>query len=74
MAYLLQVPDLAENLVAGYRTSKVIGATPSRRDLLYHHLFSSQAPNCVSEPAEIQLALETVSQALSTLKAHKTIT
>lgn len=58
----------------GYRTINVIGVTPGRRGLLYHHLFSSQAPDFVSEPAEVQEALQTVSQALTSLKEHKTIT
>jgi Transposase DDE domain len=60
--------------VPGYRSINVIGVTPGRRGLLYHHLFSSQAPDFRSEPAEVQEALSTVSQALSPLKANKTIT
>jgi hypothetical protein len=42
--------------------------------LLYHRLFSSQEPEFVSEPKEVQQALATVSQALSRLKEHKTVT
>ncbi len=74
MPYLMQVPDLRGELVAGYRTINVIGVTPGKRGLLYHHLFSSHAPEFVSEPAETQEALSTVSQALISLKGHKTIT
>jgi Transposase DDE domain len=74
MPYLMQVKDLQGDLVPGYRTINVIGVTPGRRGLLYHHLFSSQAPDFRSEPAEAQEALSTVSQALSSLKDHKTIT
>ena len=74
MPYLMQVRDLEGHLVPGYRTINVIGVTPGRRGLLYHHLFSSQAPDFVSEPAEVQEALQTVSQALASLKEHKTIT
>src|SRR6266567_5988119 len=74
MPYLMQVKDLEGKLVPGYRTINVIGVTPGRRGLLYHHLFSSQAPDFRSEPAEVQEALSTVSQALTPLKAHKTIT
>jgi hypothetical protein len=37
-------------------------------------LFSSQAPDFVSEPAEVQQALSTVSQALTLLKEHKKVT
>lgn len=74
MPYLMQVRDLEDHLVPGYRTINGLGVTPGRRGLLYHHLFSSQAPDFVSEPAEVQEALQTVSQALSPLKEHKTIT
>ena len=74
MAYLMQVRDLDEHLVPGYRTLNVIGLTPGRRGLLSHRLFSSQAPDFVSEPKEVQEALSTVSQALTQLKEHKTVT
>src|SRR5260221_8483816 len=74
MPYLMQVRDLDEQLVPGYRTLNVIGLPPGRRGLLYHRLFSSQAPDFVSEPAEVQQALWTVSQALSRLKEHKKVT
>jgi hypothetical protein len=67
MPYLMQVRDLKEQLVPGYRTLNVIGLTPGRRGLLYHRLFSSQAPDFVSEPKEVQ-------QALVPLKEHKTVT
>jgi hypothetical protein len=73
MPYLMQVRDLDEQLVPGYRTLNVIGLTPGRRGLLYHRLLSSQAPEFVSEPAEVQEALQTVSQALAPLKEHKTV-
>jgi hypothetical protein len=74
MPYLMQVRDLDEQLVPGYRTLNVIGLTPGRRGLLYHRLFSSQAPDFVSEPKEVQAALQTVSQALAPLKKEKTVT
>jgi len=75
MPYLMQVPALeGKGLVPGYGTLNVLGITPGRRGILYHRLFSSQAPGFVSEPAEVQEALETVSQALTLLKASKTIT
>src|SRR5260221_12649742 len=73
MEYLMQARDLDEQLVPGYRTLNVIGLTPGRRGLLYHRLFSSQAPDFVSEPAEVQQALQTVSQTLSRLKEHKRV-
>src|SRR6266568_4739667 len=75
MPYLMQVPALeGKGLVPGYRTLNVLGITPGRRGILYHRLLSSQAPGFVSEPAEVQEALATVSQALRPLKAHKTVT
>ena len=75
MPYLMQVPALeGKGLVPGYRTLNVLGITPGRRGILYHRLFSSQAPGFVSEPAEVQEALQTVSQALTPLKASKTVT
>lgn len=75
MPYLMQVPDLdGKGWVPGYRTVNVLGITPGRRGILYHRLFSSQAPGFVSEPAEVQEALETVSQALTPLKASKVVT
>jgi hypothetical protein len=42
MPYLMQVRDLDEQLVPGYRTLNVIGLTPGLRGLLYHRLLSSQ--------------------------------
>jgi hypothetical protein len=48
--------------------------TPGRRGILYHRLFSSQAPGFVSEPAEVQQAVQTVSEALTPYKTNKTIT
>jgi len=48
MPYLMQVRDLDEQLVPGYRTLNVIGLTPGRRGLLYHRLFSSQEPEDVA--------------------------
>ena len=75
MPYLMQVPALeGKSLVPGYRTLNVLGITPGRRGILYHRLLSSQAPGFVSEPAEVQEALQTVSQALTPLKANKTVT
>jgi hypothetical protein len=75
MPYLMQVPALdGKGLVPGYRTLNVLGMTPGRRGILYHRLLSSQAPGFLSEPAEVQEALESVSQALSHLKANKVLT
>ncbi len=68
MPELMQVLDLNKELVPGYRTMNVLGITPQRRGLLYHRLFSSEEPDCVSEPVEVQRALQTVSQAIAPLK------
>ena len=62
MPHLMQVRDLDGDLVAGYRTLNVLAITPGRRGLLYHRLFSSHAPDFVSEPAEAQAALQTAGQ------------
>jgi hypothetical protein len=61
-------------LVNGYRTLTVIGLTPHRRGVLYHRLFSSQAPGFVSESHEVQQALTTVSQAIAPLRAQVPVT
>jgi len=54
--------------VPGYRTLNVLGVTPGRRGILYHRLFSSQEAGFVSEPAQVQQALSTVSQAIEALR------
>jgi hypothetical protein len=64
MPDLMKVKDLDGKLVPGYRTLNVLGMTPQRRGLLYHRLFSSQEAEFSSEPAEVQLALQTVHEAL----------
>lgn len=75
LPYLMQVKDLdGKGLVPGYRTLNVLGITLGRRGILSHRLFSSQAPGFVSEPAEVQQALKTVSQALTPFKGQKAIT
>ncbi len=74
MPYLMRVRALDGKLVNGYRTLNVIGITPQRRGVLYHRLFSSQAPGFVSESYEVQQALTTVSQAIAPLKARMPIT
>ncbi len=74
MPHLMRVKDLDGGFVNGYRTLNVIGITPSRRGVLYHRLFSSQAPGFVSESHEVQQALTTVSQAITSLKACMRVT
>lgn len=39
-------------MVPGYRTLNAIGLSPAKRGLLYHRLFRSTAPDCVSESYE----------------------
>ncbi len=73
MPYLMRVKDLDGGLVNGYRTLNVLGITPNRRGVLYHHLFSSKAPGFVSESREVQLALTTVSQAIAPLKVRMSV-
>ncbi len=68
LPHLMRVKALDGGLVNGYRTLTVLGLTPQRRGVLYHRLFSSQAPGFVSEPHEVQQALSTVSQAIGPLK------
>src|SRR5258708_38415860 len=71
----MQVPALdGKGFVPGYRPLNVLGIPPGRRGILYHRLFSSQAPGFVSEPAEVQQALQTVSEALDPYKTNKTVT
>ena len=69
MEHLQPVKALVgERLVPGYRTLNAIGiGTAGRRGLLYHRLFSSHAPDFVSEPAETQTALTSVGAALAPL-------
>lgn len=73
MPALMQVRALDGDLVPGYRTLNVLGVMPQRRGVLYHRLFSSTAADFISEPAEVQQALQTVSQAVADLKAHLTV-
>lgn len=67
MPHLQRVTRLdGAGTVAGYATLNAIGLGPAgERGLLYHHLFSSQAPDFVSEPAEVTTALRSVGAALA---------
>jgi hypothetical protein len=71
---LMKVRALDKSLVPGYRTLTVLGLTPQHRGVLYHRLFSSSAPDFVSEPTEVQTALQTVSQAITPLKVSLAVT
>ena len=74
MPALMLVRDLDGKLVPGYRTLNVVGLVPEQRGILYHRLISSQEEGFVSEPFEVQRALQTVSQALGGLKAQRAVT
>jgi Transposase DDE domain len=74
MPYLMKVRALDKSLIPGYRTLTVLGLTPHHRGVLYHRLFSSTAPDFVSEPHEVQTALTTVSQAIATLQQRRLVT
>jgi hypothetical protein len=71
MEHLQRVKRLeGDGLVNGYRTLNAIGmGTGGRRGLLYHALFSSHAPDFVSEPAETRAAIRSVGAALAPLVA-----
>lgn len=58
--------------VPGYRTLNAIGVGVERRGLLYHHLFSSTAPEFVSESRETQTALAAIDAGLAPLEAEVT--
>jgi hypothetical protein len=74
MPYLMEVLDENEQVVPGYHTLTVIGVTPKRRGILYQKVLSTEEPGFVSEPAEVQTMLSTVSRALWEVKASKQIT
>lgn len=74
MPELMLVQDLNGKWVPGYRTLNVLGLTPQRRAILYHRLFSSKEEDFLSESAEVQTALCTVSQALQPLKDRMAVT
>jgi hypothetical protein len=71
MDHLQRVKRLAgEGTVNGYRTLNAIGVAPNgKRGLLYHHLFSSAAPDFVSEPSETRAGIRSVGTALAPLAA-----
>jgi hypothetical protein len=74
MPHLMKVRALQGGLVNGYQTLSVLGLTAQRRGILYHRLFSSKADDFVSEPVEVQQALQTTSKAIAPLKADTAVT
>jgi hypothetical protein len=74
MPDLMCVRDLDGSLVPGYRTLNVLGVAPKRRGILYHRLFSSEEEGFVSEPREVQRALQQVHQRLEALEQRPAVT
>lgn len=74
MPHLSRVRALTGGLVNGYQTLSVLGLTEQRRGILYHRLFSSSAPDFLSEPIEVQQALQTTSKAIAPLKSATAVT
>jgi hypothetical protein len=74
MEHLGRVKRLAgPGTVPGYSTLNAIGlGTQGRRGLLYHRLFSSTAPDFVSESAEERAAIAAVGAAVAPLEADVT--
>jgi hypothetical protein len=71
--YLMRVKSLEGGLVNGYRSINVLGlGEKEKRGLLYHRLFSSQAPGFVSENEEIEQAIERVTQKLVGYQGERT--
>lgn len=68
MEALMEVRALkGEQLVPGYRTLTALGMSRGgRRGILYHHLFSSNAADFLSEPLEIHAALSSIHETLGT--------
>ena len=73
MEHLQRVKRLdGPGTVNGYPTLNVIGIGKERRGLLYHALYSSQAPDFLSEPAEVRAAIRSVGGALAPLGCEVT--
>lgn len=71
--HLMWVKDLDGKWVNGYRSFNVLGmGEGEERGLLYHRLFSSEAPGFVSENEEILQALAQTETALASLAVEKT--
>jgi hypothetical protein len=70
--YLMRVKALDDRLVNGYRSFNVLGMGKKARGLLYHHLFSSNQPDFLSENVEIQAAMDETEKALSDYAGAKT--
>jgi hypothetical protein len=70
---LMKVKSLEGGLVNGYRSMNVLGlGEKEKRGMLYHRLFSSQAPGFMSENDEVEKAIDQVAQQLAGYKGEKT--
>ncbi len=71
--YLMRVKSLEGGLVNGYRSLNVLGlGEKEKRGMLYHRLYSSQAPGFLSENEEIGKAIDEISQQLLGYPGEKT--
>ena len=71
--YLMRVKSLEGGLVNGYRSINVLGlGEKEKRGIVYHRLFSSQAPGFVSENEEIEKAIDCVTQQIAGYRGEKT--
>jgi hypothetical protein len=70
---LMEDKALDGGLVNGYRSINVLGmGRGEARGLLYHRLFSSTAPDFLSETIEVKTAIEQTEKALIGFGGHKT--
>ena len=58
-----------QRLINGYRTLNAVAIGRTRRGILYHRLFSVNEDDFVSEPHEVQTALQTMIEATQPLPA-----
>lgn len=66
MEHLQRVRRLTgSGTVPGYATLTALGMAAGKRGLLYHRLYSSRAPDFVSEPAEVRTAIRAVGDSLA---------
>lgn len=71
--YLMRVRSLEGGMVNGYRSLNILGlGEKEKRGMLYHSLYSSQAPGFISENNEIEKGIDQVSQKLGGYKGEKT--
>lgn len=71
--YLMRVKSLEGGLVNGYRSLNVLGiGEKEKRGMLYHRLYSSQAPGFISENDEIEKAIDQVTQQVVGYAGEKT--